>query len=320
MNLNTLSDKLLARLLAGRERYRLAVRAREGEATVVDAGIEAAGGVEAGRRIAEICMGGLGRARVRAGDGEGWNWHVDVHSDHPALACLASQYAGWSLSHGEGKGAFQALGSGPARALGSKEPLFEELGYRERAERTCLALEVDKEPPPEIARHVADQCGIPPDNLTLILTPTRSLAGATQIVARVLETALHKAHALRFPLRKIVSGLGSAPLSPPAADFLTAMSRTNDAILFAGQVWLFVAAADEECEELAARLPSSASSDYGRPFAEVFKAADYDFYQIDPMLFSPARVTVSSMQTGRSFHGGAIDVELLHRSFNCVFR
>ena len=59
---------------------------------------------------------------------------------------------------------------------------------------------------------------------------------------------------------------------PPAADFLTAMGRTNDAILFGGQVQLFVETGDAEAEALAASLPSSASRDYGRPFAEVFKA------------------------------------------------
>ncbi|HIE84959.1 MAG TPA: methenyltetrahydromethanopterin cyclohydrolase, partial [Dehalococcoidia bacterium] len=83
---------------------------------------------------------------------------------------------------------------------------------------------------------------------------------------------------------------------------LKAMSRTNDAILFAGQVQLFVDSDSSEAEQLANSLPSSASSDYGRPFGEIFKAVEYDFYKLDPMLFSPARVTVTSLKTGESFH------------------
>ncbi len=287
---------------------------------IIDAGIDAPGGLEAGRHIAEICMGGLGTVTFRAStDYESWSWYVDVHSADPVMACLASQYAGWSLSHGEGEGAFYGLGSGPARAIGSKEPLFDEIGYRDQADETCLVLEVGAIPPAEIAREVAEQCQVKPENLTLILTPTASLAGSVQVVARVLETALHKAHELHFPLEKIVDGFGSAPVCPPAPDFLTAMSRTNDAILFAGQVHLFVDAENDEAKTLANALPSSTSKDYGRPFAEVFKAVDHDFYRVDPMLFSPARVTVSSIKTGRSFHAGELSLSLLNQSFTTLF-
>ena len=287
---------------------------------LIDAGISGHGSIEAGRQIAEICLGGLATARLRAArDYQNWPWHVDVHTSHPVIACLASQYAGWSLSHGQGKGTFSALGSGPARALGSREPLFDEIGYRDKADTTCIVLEVDKMPPVEIAGKIAERCQVAPENLTLILTPTSSLAGAVQVVARVFESALHKAHTLRFPLAEIVDGMGTVPLCPPSPDFLTAMSRTNDAILFGGHVHLFVSSGNEEAEELAHRLPSNTSEDYGRPFAEVFKNADFDFYKLDPMLFSPARVTVSSLRTGRSFQAGDINLHALNDSFTGIF-
>ena len=163
---------------------------------------------------------------------------------------------------------------------------------------------------------IAEMCGITNKKLTIILTPTSSLAGAVQIVSRVLETSLHKAHALHFPLNKIIDGAGSAPLCPPSHDFLTAMSRSNDAILFAGQIQLFVEANDEDTQELANALPSSASKDYGKPFCEIFKDVEYDFYKIDPMLFSPACVAVTSLTTGHTFHAGKIDLDLLDKSFN----
>jgi methenyltetrahydromethanopterin cyclohydrolase len=153
------------------------------------------------------------------------------------------------------------------------------------------------------------------DALTLILTPTSSLAGMVQIVARVLEVAMHKSHALGFDLQAIRDGIGSAPLPPPAPDFLTAMGRTNDAILFAGLVQLFVTGEDASAEKLAIDLPSSASRDYGRPFGEIFKAYEYDFFKIDPMLFSPARVMVSALDSGNSFAAGALDTALMATSF-----
>ncbi|MFT5132402.1 MAG: methenyltetrahydromethanopterin cyclohydrolase [Gammaproteobacteria bacterium] len=316
-SLNYRSQALVQSLIDHADDLRLSVTKLKNQTTIIDAGIDVTGGLEAGRQIAEICMGGLGQVKLRASTNfEHWSWHVDVHSSNPVLACLASQYAGWSLSHGKGKGAFNALGSGPGRAMGSKEPLFEELGYRDKYEQAFLVIEVDKLPPVEIADEIAERCHIPADKLSLILTPTSSLAGAVQIVARVLETALHKAHALGFALESIIDGAGSAPMCPPSPDFLKAMSRTNDAILFAGQVQLFVDASSEDAEQLANSLPSSASSDYGQPFGDIFKAVDYDFYKIDPMLFSPARVAVSSLRTGETFHAGRIDLELLNKSFS----
>lgn len=283
---------------------------------VIDAGIDCVGGLEAGRRIAEICLGGLGRASL-SGNGPIDDWAVNLHvtARDPVKACLGSQYAGWSLSHGSGESAFHALGSGPGRALAQKEKLFEELDISEQAGQAVLVLEVDQYPPLPLAQKIAEGCGVEPDGLTLILTPTHSLAGTTQVVARILEVALHKAHELGFALSDIVDGAGSAPLPPPAPDFLQAMGRTNDAILFGGQVHLFVDGSDDAAEGLAMRLPSSASRDYGEPFAEVFRRYDYDFFKVDPMLFSPARVSVSALRSGRTFRAGSIDLPLLNQSF-----
>lgn len=320
LSLNALSAPLVDALVADARRLRLGLVRLDNGCLLVDAGISALGGLETGRRIAEICLGGLGQVSLRGGLQIGgavglWPSAVEVHTTDPVLACLGSQYAGWSLSHGEGKGAFHALGSGPGRALARKEPLFEELDYRDRAERATLVLEVDRLPPEPLIEKIALACGIAPAGLTLILTPTRSLAGTVQIVARVLEVALHKAHTLGFNLDAIHDGIGSAPLAPPSADFVTAMGRTNDAILFAGQVQLFVSGGDEAAEDLANRLPSSASRDYGRPFAEVFAAHDHDFFQIDPLLFSPALIRVTALHSGRTFTAGRIDPDLLAASF-----
>ena len=298
---------------------RLHVDRLAGGATLVDAGIDAPGGIEAGRRIAEICLGGLGRVTLQTRSGFArWPIGVAVHTANPVLACLGSQYAGWSLAHGQGKGAFHALGSGPGRALAAKEELFAELGYRDRCESACLVLEVDKRPPAEIVDKIVRACGIDPTRLTLILTPTSSLAGSLQIVARVVEVALHKAHTLGFPLEHIIDGIGSAPLPPPAPDFLTAMGRTNDAILFGGDVHLFVSGPKDAAEQFANTLSCVGSRDYGKPFAEIFKAVKYDFYQIDPQLFAPARVAVTAIDSGHTFHAGRFDEALLDRSFGSL--
>jgi len=311
---NRRAAPLVASLLDQRDSLRLDVRPHGSGATLVDAGIRATGGLEAGRRIAEICMGGLGRVSLTVTQGR-WPVGVSVIASDPVLACLASQYAGWSLAHGSGTTRFQALGSGPARALAVKEPLFEELGYRDQADSTCLILEADREPPLEVVQKVVHDCGVAPERLTVILAPTHSIAGMVQIVARVLEVALHKVHALGFPLEAIVDGAGSAPLAPPAPDFLTAMGRSNDAILFGGSIQLYVRCEDGAAEHLAGELPCGRSHDYGKPFAAIFKEYDYDFYKIDPMLFAPAVALVTNVASGRTFRGGILNDELLAQSF-----
>ena len=304
----------VAALVADADALRIRSVPLPGGSVALDAGIDVAGGLEAGRRIAEICMGGLGHVDLIAGGPEA-PLTVSVVCTQPVIACLGSQYAGWSLAAGEGKGKFQALGSGPARALAQKEPLFAELGYRDQAVSTCLVLEVGKLPPAEIVEKVARDCQLDPARVTFVLTPTTSIAGLVQIVARVVEVALHKAHALGFPLAAIRDAAGSAPLPPPSRDFITAMGRSNDAILFGGTVQLYVDCDDAAAEDLARRLPSSASRDYGKPFARVFKDSGYDFYKIDPHLFAPAAVVVTNLSSGRSHAGGAVDRELLAQSF-----
>jgi len=311
-----LTEPLLRRLIDDAAALRLGVETTAQGCTLIDAGIDCAGGIAAGLLIAEICMGGLGKVQLSGSSPfRGWPWSLSVNAAQPVLACLGSQLAGWQLTVGSGKDSYYALGSGPGRAIARKETLFDELGYRDAADGCCLVLEVEKRPPSALIEKIAKDCGLSPRQLTLILTPTKSLAGTVQIVARVLEVALHKLHELRFPLERVVDGMGTAPLPPPAPSFVAAMGRTNDAIIYGGSVQLFVTGPEGEAEKLAKDLPSVGSRDYGRPFAEIFASYKGDFYAMDRLLFSPAQVTVTALSSGRSFHGGALDEALIDRSF-----
>ena len=311
-SVNALTNPLVEQLLSNAKDLRLGVERSVNGATIIDAGIDYDGGLEAGRLIAEICMGGLGHVSLQTSTTfSHWPWMLSVHSNNPILSCLGSQYAGWSLAHEK----FFSLGSGPGRALADREDLFKELGYKDQSNSACLVLESDKAPPIEVIEKVSRDTGVSIENLTFILTPTRSLAGTVQIVARVLEVAMHKIHTLHFPLDHVVDGMASAPVPPPSPDFLTGMGRTNDAILFGGHAHLFVKGSDDAAVALAKALPSNSSRDFGRPFAEVFKSVNMDFYKIDPMLFSPAAVTVTALESGNTFTGGALDAALIDQSF-----
>jgi methenyltetrahydromethanopterin cyclohydrolase len=316
ISVNARAATLIERLRADPAEFRVAIDKGELGETRIDAGSRCQGSIAAGLSLTQICMGGLGTVEITPSAATpNWPWTLVVCSSHPVTACLASQYAGWKLSHGTGKDAFFALGSGPARALARKEPLFSEIAYRDEAETAALVLESSRPPPAAIVSKVAQDCGLAPDRLTFLYAPTQSLAGSVQVVARVLEVALHKTHELKFPLDRLVEGMGAAPLSPPHPDFVVAMGRTNDAIIYGGRVHLFVNGPASDAQALAEQLPSRRSRDYGRPFAEIFASFHRDFYAIDPMLFAPAAVIVTALETGDSFHAGGLDQGLLDAAF-----
>lgn len=283
-----------------------------GGARVIDAGVDAPGGIEAGIALAEICMGGLGNVSCTPLQiGNQSYAGLTVWTDHPAVSCMASQYAGWAISVEK----FFAMGSGPLRAHARVErELFEKLTYEEETEEGVLVLETRALPTDEVAAWIAEKARLQPLQLTLLVAPTASLAGGVQISARIIETGLHKIETLGFDVRRVVSATGTAPLPPVARNDLRAIGRTNDCILYGGQARYTIRASDAELERLAEQVPASASRDYGTPFYEIFQRYGGDFYKIDPLLFSPAEVWLTSTESGRTFHAGRLNPEVLEAS------
>ena len=293
----------------------IAVHTLPGGARVIDAGVNVSGGLAAGRALAALCMGGLGHVESTTLTIGGETWPgVLVWTDHPSESCMASQYAGWAINP-EG---YFAMGSGPLRAKARVErELFAKLGYEESATRGVLVLESRTLPTADVAAWVAGKAGVDPGAVTFAVAPTASLAGGVQIVARVIETGLHKMDTIGFDVRRVVSAMGTAPLAPTARSDMRAIGRTNDCILYGGQARYTISADDDELAKLAEQLPATVSSDYGTPFYDVFKRYDSDFYKIDPMLFSPAEVWLTSATSGRTFHGGRLNPEVLRASLFC---
>jgi len=312
LSMNERAAALVDGLVADADALGIEVGELDAGARLVDCGAEARGGLQAGLGFAGACMGALGRIDpVPVPVGEQTWPGIGVVVDEPATACLAAQYAGWKLEHDD----FFAMASGPGRALARAEDLFEELAWRERADRAVLCLETRQRPPAEIVEKVAERCGLQPSALTFLIAPTASVCGSVQISARVVETALHKLHELGVDPSRVRSGWGCCPIAPVAAKDPAAIGRTNDAVLYGGTVHLWIGAGDEEAADLARRLPSTASEAFGTPFGELLAAADWNFYDIDPMLFSPAAVTLTSSESGRAHHGGGLAPEVLERSF-----
>ncbi|MEM3627408.1 MAG: methenyltetrahydromethanopterin cyclohydrolase [Candidatus Bathyarchaeia archaeon] len=317
LSVNSLAWRLVEKLCKNTEFYRVKVERTSRGTTIVDAGINAKGGFQAGKIVTEICMGGCGKAQITP-----WQYRelefpsIFVYTDHPAISTLGSQYAGWQIKSED----YSAIGSGPARALALKpKEIYEEINYKDDFDKAVLVLETNKHPPDKLMERLAKDCHVSPEDLAVILTPTASIAGATQISGRIVETGVHKLKKLGLDPNVILYAWGSAPIPPVHPKFAKAMARTNDAILYGGKAYYTVEFEDEEkLKEIVEKAPSKSSKDYGRPFLEIFKAANYDFYKIDPNLFAPALLIITNIKTGNTLKSGEINVEMLKKSFNLI--
>ncbi len=312
MSLNRRGLWLVEAILAHAQELRSALHLIEGGGRYIDCGIEARGGLLVGIELARVCLGDLATLAIVPGDVAGRPVPaIQVMTDHPVQACLASQYAGWPIN----EGTYFAMGSGPMRAVRGREPIYDTIGYRETENSVVGVLETRRPPPPSVVAAVAAECNVLPSFVTLLAAPTASLAGSVQIVARSVETALHKLAELKFDLRRIHSAHGSAPLPPVAHNDLAAIGRTNDSILYGARVVLYVTGEDESLAQIGPQVPSSSSADHGEPFASIFARYNHDFYAVDPLLFSPAEVVFQNLETGRSHAFGRVETDILARSF-----
>jgi methenyltetrahydromethanopterin cyclohydrolase len=319
--LNERAHRIVDSMAAAAGELRIRVHS-VGMARVLDLGVGSTeGGLRAGLLLARACMADLADIAIVPGRiGDVACPHVQVVTDHPVAACMASQYAGWQISvelppgpEGKVKKYF-AMGSGPMRAAAGRESLFEKIGFRESSPVAVGVLETGKLPTPEVVSWICERARVPATGLSLLVAPTASQAGGVQIVARSVETALHKLHELGFDLGRVVSAYGTAPLPPVARDDLAAIGRTNDAVLYGGRVTLWVRGDDQSLSAIGPRVPSSASPDHGAPFAEIFQRAGGDFYKIDPQLFSPAEVTFCNLDSGMSHPFGSIAPDVVRKS------
>lgn len=313
LSVNRKALKLVGKLHEKADEYGVRISKTRLGATLIDAGIKAQGGLQAGKIITEICLGGYGKIEICPVNYDDYVLpSVFVHTNYPALSTLGSQFADWQIKEGD----FSAIGSGPARALARKNlELYEKIGYKDESDETVIVLETSTEPPEQIIRKIADECRVSVSKLSLILVPTTSVAGSTQVSGRIVETGLHKLMKVGLDVKKVANAFGSAPIAPMHPKFMVAMGRTNDAILYAGFAHYDIEGySDDKLREFIGRAPSSASKSYGQPFQQTFKNAEYDFYKIDPNLFAPAVVSASNLDTGTLFKAGKINLEVFRRS------
>jgi len=310
MTLNERANLVADFLERDAEKLRVGI-SRVAGARIIDCGGAVTGSLGAGLAMARACLADLGEVSyIPCPIPEIGGPAVQVTTDDPVRACLASQYAGWQISVGK----YFAMGSGPMRALSAREELFQHINGKEESRVAVGVLETGKHPTEEVVAAIVAKLPPVAEQLTLLVAPASSIAGTTQVVARTVETALHKLHELKFDVSQVVSGYGVAPLPPVAADELGAIGRTNDAILYGGKVTLWVRSDDEVLASIGPKVPSSFSKDHGSLFGELFKRYG-DFYKIDPLLFSPAEIEFRNLKTGACHRFGHVEPRLVRKSF-----
>jgi methenyltetrahydromethanopterin cyclohydrolase len=306
-SLNRLAIERVDEAIDFAEEFGIGTYELDSGATVLDFGIDFEGGVEAGLLLAEIQTAGLATLDTRMDEVAGAPIpHVELETDHPAIALLCSQKAGWELS----VDGFEGLGSGPARALVAEEDVFGEVDYVDAFELTVLTVETDELPGEDVARVVAQRTEVNEEAVYLVAFPTASVAGSVSVAARAAELGVYRLTELGYDPADVLSVTGSAPLPPVAGDERTAMARTNDALVYGGQVHYVV---EEEPDDPQA-LVSTASEEYGLPFEAVFEDADWEFSGLPREVFAPAQVTVDVVG-GPTHVVGDVNEDLLAESF-----
>ncbi|MFX1308669.1 MAG: methenyltetrahydromethanopterin cyclohydrolase [Promethearchaeota archaeon] len=325
VKINELAKQIVEDLIENKEIYKTEVYTLENGATILDMTNASWSG---GKLVGEICMGGLGNIDFSYYNLDGhFIPSVNVYTSEPIISCIASQLAGWNVKlkkeiEKDGqikkKVMFQSLGSGPARSKSKVEKIFEELNYTDDSNCAVIVFETPKLPNEEVMDIIANKCGVDTSDTYAVCAPTSCLTGSIQVAARIVETGIHKLHEIKFPLNLIRDGFGTATIAPIAKDDLGAMGRTNDSISAAGLTYYTINVEKEregELFELLKKAPANTSPSYGKPFLETFKAANYNFYDIDPGLFAPAKYTITNTKTGNTITVGKVNNELLKQSY-----
>ena len=313
ISVNQMAWEIAQKCLDNPEFYAIKISKTTAGATVIDAGVNSPGGFAVGKVLTELCMGGAGTAELDFKTyGDLSLPSITVTSDYPAVAMLGSQFAGWRIKDGEQI----AIGSGPVRALALKpKDIYAEIEYKDQSDKAVLTLESNVLPSDALVEKVTTASNISATNLIIVVAPTASVAGLTQVTGRVVEVGIHKLRTLGLSPTLIRYAMGYAPIPPLGKDFEIAMARTNDAILYGGTVYCIADCDDEsQLEKIVEQAPSCTSKDYGKPFLQIFREADRDFYKIDHGLFAPASLIVSNAKTGNSFKAGKINPSVLAES------
>jgi methenyltetrahydromethanopterin cyclohydrolase len=286
-------------------------------ATVIDMGVHAPGGWQAGKLFVEATIGGLGYVTFGSFQVEDLSLpSIDVYIDHPVEATQSSQFSGWQMPGSDPASKITPIGSGPARAIARNDRWSQASPYQDIHHETVFAAQTTETPAEDFIAEVAAACKISPQNLYILAARTASITGAIQIGSRTVEASLGKIMALGFDLSKVVCGMGTCPIVPPVHDEFKGMDRVNTALIYGATVRYVFDCEDHEIEQLIKKLPFNASPRFGEPFAKIFEEGERNFYKVDKDIHSIAVYEITNYASGRTFKAGEIRVDMLKAAFS----
>lgn len=284
--------------------------------TVVDMGLECKGSWKAGMLFTRACLGDMAQVQLgtfRLNDDYSFS-AVEVYTEQPVVACMASQIAGWKLGEGE----YATIGSGPARALAVVESdwYFSMTPYRDKHDEAVLCIQDVKYPDERIGLQVAEACGVKPEDTYLLIAPSTCIVTSMQVSARIIEQVCHKMYEKGFDASQIVMARGRAPIAPVVTDELKTMGRINDALIYGSETEFWVDSTDAAIAKVIHQLAGKTSSpNYNELFEEVFDKAGRDFFYVDHDVHSIGKIQIHNINTGKAFTAGEVNYSLLERSF-----
>jgi methenyltetrahydromethanopterin cyclohydrolase len=320
LSVNREAFKIVEQILSYPDLFSIKTTSLSNKATIIDA---SHGTYECGRLVGEICLGGLGSCQFTQISVKGVFFPgLLVQTSHPVIALIGSQKATRltiKTQVGEKKKKNSYMVSGPFRAIAKLDnELYNLIDYSDDPGKSVIVFEASKIPNESIMEQVFSKCKLEPENTVAIFTPTNSVPGIVQIAARVIKTGVHILREQKFNPHYLKYAMGTTTLAPISKDDIQAMGRTNDSIIYGGRVYLTVDVPSEEepqMVELLNKCPSNVSSSYGKPFYEMLKEVDFDFYQIDGKLFAPAILTINNLRTGNTYTAGEVNDDILWRSY-----
>jgi methenyltetrahydromethanopterin cyclohydrolase len=315
-SLNEAAMDIISPILDDPQRYGALISKSSGGATIVDMGIEADGSWLGAKMYVEAAHGGMaeltyGRTRIKDLDLPTANLMVD----NPMLSVIGCEAGAWAVGEGE----FVPVASGPVRAKARADRWSQRVEYEDPSPYVLLQMQTVSIPNDETLAYVADACGIPVANLTVMVAPSASLVGSIQVCSRAFEQCIISlARNTSFDISTILHGYGSAPVAPVIKDEVLAMGRINDALVYGGSGGMWLRHSDDdEVRRMTEGLPFSAQAgdDYGKGYAEIYATYGHSLFNIPAPLDSPAKVMMTNMLTGNVFTAGKIDEDIVYRSF-----
>ena len=312
LSVNRGAMTLVTELIERADELQIEITTTTAGATVIDMGQRVPGSWEAGRLYAEITMGGLGS--VSFGDFELGGQRlrsVLVSTEHPLEACwVAQKHAGRRPGDPH-----DVILAGPAKALlVPTDPSVARAGYQETHRQAVAPLQLERSVTDDDIAWLARSCQLAPRDIFVLVAPTPSLVCAVQVAARSVDNAMHRLHSAGLELGAVESLQGSAPVPPQVNDELTALGRINDSLMYGSRVHAEVRHSGDLLA-VATQVASQPPANRGRPFLDIFAAANNDFHNVSLDVYCIAEMSITDVASGNSATAGELDYDLLRTSF-----